>query len=263
MINPLRAAIRLLLFFIVSLLTVIFVAIGNIILRLFSNRLAVSWKNKVVKSWAWLVGWIIGAKVKVHGKKPENPFLLVSNHLSYLDPMIFWRYLDATFVAKSEIKSWPFFGWGAKTLGILFINRELRRDVHRMNERISESITENQGVVLFPEGTSTKGAEVLPFNAPLLQYPIDTQMPVHFATITYDAPSPWKPHLDLCWWGDMPFFSHFWKLLKMPGFTITITFGEKAILASDRKVLADKLHKAVTHQFTPVIKETAYNFQHN
>jgi len=235
--------------------------VGNFSLKIFNSRWAVIWKNLIMRIWAFIASWIIGLKIQVQGPKPDCPFLLVSNHLSYIDPLLFWRYLDATFVAKSEIKSWPFFGWGAREAGVLFINRELRKDVHRMNECISECISEDQGVILFPEGTSTKGDEVQPFNAPLLQYSIDANLPVHYAAISYKAPLPWKTHLDVCWWGEMSFFSHFWKLLKMPEFKAIITFGNKTISAQDRKILAEKLQKAVADQFTPVRSKSYHDYR--
>jgi len=258
MIEIIRAIFKLILFFIVTLLTVISVAVGNLVLGISNKKWSLAWKNKVIRGWARINSSILGLKIQTKGEPPQAPFFLVSNHLSYIDPLLFWYHLDATFVAKSEIKSWPFFGWGTRTLGVLFINRELRRDVRRMNKRISSSISEQQGVILFPEGTSTKGDQVKAFNAPLLKYPAETEMQVNYATIVYQAPEPWQAHLDVCWWGDMPFLSHFWKLLKMPGFTAKVIFGDETIIDDNRKGLAERLQKAVSQNFEPIVeKQTA------
>ena len=255
MILYIRAVARLIAFFTISLFGMILLAVGNFILLPLDGRWKVTWKNKIIKGWSRIISLILGIKITTKGNPPVPPFFLVSNHLSYIDPLLFWYNIDATFVAKSEIKSWPFFGWATQMLGVLFINRELRRDVHRINQRISATISEEQGVILFPEGTSTKGDEVKSFNPPLLKYPSDTQLPVHFCAISYQAPEPWQTHLDVCWWGAMPFFSHFWDLLKMPGFHATLVFGDETITATDRKYLAQKLHKAVSEKFNPVIEE--------
>ncbi len=254
MLKSIRASIRLLLFFLTTLLTVLLVAAGNFLLAIFNRRWTVIWKNYIIKSWAWVTGFILGLRLERRGEPPSPPFFLVANHLSYLDVVLLWRYLDATFVAKSEIKSWPFFGWGTRTLGVLFIDRELKRDVHRMNRRISESISNEQGVIIFPEGTSTGGEQVLSFNAPLLQYPADEQMPVSFASLSYETTNPDYPaHLNICWWGDMAFFSHFWNLLKLKRIKAAITFGDHSIVEADRKRLARKLHDAVKSEFSPVV----------
>ncbi|WP_138429770.1 lysophospholipid acyltransferase family protein [Fodinibius saliphilus] len=256
MIKYIRASIRLVLFFAVSLMTVLLVAAGNILLPFISRNWAVRWKNNIIKRWAWITGYLIGLNLTVNGSPPNPPFFLVSNHLSYVDVIPLWRYLNATFIAKSEIKSWPFFGWGTKVLGVLFIDRELKRDVKRMNSQISDVISKQQGVLLFPEGTSTKGAAVNTFNASLLQYPAKVKMPVHYATITYKTSNPAKPaSLNVCWWGDMEFLPHFWELLKLKSFKATITFGRQPISSTDRKKLAEDLKQEVSRNFSPVTIE--------
>lgn len=255
MIDNLRASIRLVLFFLVSLLTVLSAAAGNFVVGWLKPSLAVRWKNISIGMWARITAGLIGLSITKKGTPPEPPFFLVSNHLSYIDVIPLWYYLEATFVAKSDVKSWPFFGWGTQILGVLFIDRESMRDTHRTNKQIRKTISGQQGVILFPEGTSTKGDRVLPFNAPLLQYPAQSQMPVHAAALTYRSEHErWPAHRSICWWGDMTFFGHFWDLLKMPGFEVEITFSEQTVVENDRKKLADRLHKVVAGNFDPVIE---------
>ncbi|MCW9708300.1 1-acyl-sn-glycerol-3-phosphate acyltransferase [Aliifodinibius sp. 1BSP15-2V2] len=178
---------------------------------------------------------------------------MVSNHLSYMDVVPLWLAVDGTFIAKSEIKSWPFFGWGTKILGMIFIDRALKRDVQRVNNMIKSTITEDQGIIIFPEGTSTKGETVLPFHPSLLEYPAQHNVPVSYATLTYQSFDPNKPASEyICWWGGMSFLDHFWELLKMPGFKADITFGSKRIVNADRKQLSDQLHQLVKANFQPV-----------
>lgn len=252
MINFIRATVKLVLFFIFALMVVVFVAAGNLLLRIFNKQLVIRWKNLVVKKWAAFTALILGIKIKAKGKPPQPPFFLVSNHLSYIDVVPLWLYLDTTFIAKSEVRSWPFFGLATRVLGVLFINRELKRDVHRMNQRISEAISDEQGIVLFPEGTSTKGEKVLPFNTSLLHYPADSKIPVHYAAISYTSFDTSRPaQQKICWWGDMAFSRHFWELLKMPGFEVNIQFGEREIINDNRKKLAQQLHEAVSELFIP------------
>lgn len=250
MINFIRASVKLVLFFVSSLLVVVLVAAGNLLLGVFSEQWVIRWKNLVLKSWAALTALILGIKINAKGKPPQPPFFLVSNHLSYIDVIPLWLYLDTTFIAKNEVRSWPFFGLAARLLGVLFINRELKRDVHRINQRISEAISDVQGIVLFPEGTSTQGEKVLTFNSSLLQYPADSKIAVHYAAISYTSYDPNRPaRQHICWWGDMAFFNHFWELLKMPGFETNIQFGERKIIDGNRKKLAQELHEAVSEQF--------------
>ncbi|MEL7834576.1 lysophospholipid acyltransferase family protein [Fodinibius sp. Rm-B-1B1-1] len=248
-----RAFLRIIAFLTITVTTVITTAMGDILLGFISQSGVVRWKNKVIKWWARWSSKVLGFNIKVTGNPPEAPFFLVSNHLSYVDVIPLWYYLDATFIAKSEIKSWPFFGWATQKLGVLFIDRQLRSDVKRMNKQIADSINAEQGVILFPEGTSSKGKKVLPFKSSLLNYPAEKNMPVHYASISYrslDTDRPAWSHV--CWWGDMSFLPHFWELLKIKHIEVIIDFGE-SISAKDRKVLSSKLQKAVSKSFKPVI----------
>src|SRR5579863_8787387 len=95
--------------------------------------------------------------------------LLVSNHLSYLDIMVISAITPVVFVSKSEVRSWPIFGFCAVLSGTLFIDRAKRMHVGPINEEIQAALDAGVLVAVFPEGTSTNGEEVLPFRSPLLE----------------------------------------------------------------------------------------------
>lgn len=210
-------------------------------------------KNWLISRWASSVATLLGAKMNIKGPPPEPPFFLISNHLSYIDILPFWKHLKTTFIAKSDIQKWPFFGQAAQLLGIIFINRENRKDLNRVNTLIKENMTLNQGMILFPEGTSSKGKSILPFKSSLLYYPASQKHPVYYASISYNVncKSSKKAWKDICWWGDMDFLSHFWGLLKIKSWTVTVHFGEKPVIDENRKKLARSLHHRTTDIFKP------------
>ena len=78
-------------------------------------------------------------------------------------------YLQALFVAKHEVKSWPVFGWFSKMGGTLFVDRERRTSVGETTNEIQSALDQGALVVLFPEGTSSDGKTVLPFKSSLLE----------------------------------------------------------------------------------------------
>ncbi len=216
-----------------------------------------SWRINMVRKWAKGFAAIINLDLRIEGTPPEAPFLLVSNHLSYLDIIPYFILMDCVFVSKSEVRSWPIIGRIAKDVSIIFINRDLKRDIPRVNRLIEENITEQQGIVLFPEGTTTRGDQVKFFKSSLLQYAASRNFPVSYSSITYHTSEPDKPaHEWVCWWGDMTFVDHFFKMLYLKSIKAVVTFGEHYIQATDRKELAKKLHTHVQQQFTPTIKET-------
>jgi len=192
-------------------------------------------------------------KVTVKGNPPRAPFFLVSNHLSYLDVVPLYKSMTCTFVAKKDVESWPVVGFMAKTMGIIFIDREKKIDVGRVNQIISKSLNKDQGIVLFPEGTTSPGAEVLPFRASLLEHPAASDLDVHYASITYETSNQDLPASEsVCWWGEISFPSHVYLLAGNKQINCTITFGQETVRHSDRKELADILYKKVKDQFIPV-----------
>lgn len=211
------------------------------------------WRHRMLSLWALVVRKIMGMDIHVNGTLPESPFFLVSNHLSYVDIVPFFALLPCTFVAKSELATWPVLGTMAKSLNVIFINRENHRDIPRVNRRISSNIREDQGVILFPEATSSPGKEVLPFRSSLLKYPAEHKFPVSYASITYRTTDKRYPaETSICWWGEMTFADHFFNLLKLKNFETTVSFGDRRVIKDNRKKLADTMHQLVKEMFVPV-----------
>jgi 1-acyl-sn-glycerol-3-phosphate acyltransferase len=205
----------------------------------------------------------MGLKLEVKNTPPEPPFLLVSNHLSYLDVFVLFAQLRCLFVAKSDVKTWPLIGFIIRTSGILFIDRHRKRDVTRVNKLISSSINENQGIILFAEGTTSPGMDILPFRTSLLEYPATHNFEVSHAAISYATPSGSIPaYQAICWWDNTPFFAHFFNFLKLRKCTAKVTFGQNRISETDRKKLAVKLQEAVGQEFEIVISKKDFFENH-
>ncbi len=211
-----------------------------------------------VRSWARAIVAILGIEIEVEGKLPESPYFLVSNHLSYVDVVVLFSKLDGFFLAKSEIAGWPILGFLARTTGTLFVDRRRKTDLLRVIGDVERVLAGGGGVIVFPEGTSTRGDAVLPFRPSLFEVAVRTGLPVHHASLTYRTP-PSGPTADLavCWWGDMGFFSHLLSLLTLPSIRAGIHFGAVPLVARDRKTLARRAHDAVAKHFVPVVAREA------
>ena len=214
-----------------------------------------SWRNWIFRHWARAVAVILCMKITVKGVPPKAPFFLVSNHLSYVDIIAFASQLDCVFVSKSEVRDWPVIGFLCRSMDIIFIDRERRADIPRVVALIEKAWKKKQGVIVFPEGTSSKGAALLPFKSSLLEPAVKARFPVSYATLTYQTPPQETPaYLSVCWWGDMTFASHAFELFRLSEFHAKIVFGAQTFLEDDRKILAQKLRDAIEEQFTPVIR---------
>lgn len=230
------------------------ILVANAIFLRRSSPLRVRCRDFVFRNWSRALLRILNARVESEGRGPEPPFFLVANHLSYIDILVLATRVDAVFVAKSEIASWPLVGQLCRAVDTVFVDRALRRDVPRVIAEIDRLLARNQGVILFPEGTSTPGYEVAPFRPSLLEVAARTGRPVSFAALSYSTECSSRPaHLAVSWWGGTEFVPHFLSLLALPGFSATVSFGDKVVVESDRKLLAERLHSAVASRFVPVV----------
>lgn len=227
-----------------------------LVARLFtfgSSARSIALQQWTMRRWSNGCLRIMGARVEIEGEVPEPPYFLVSNHLGHVDIFLLGLRVGARFVAKREVRGWPVIGHMCEAAGTLFIDRERRRDLLRMNELIAGAMEEGRGVLLFPEGTSSRGEELLPFKPSLLDLPAKQGWPVHYATIHYETPAGEPPAgLFVCWWGGMPFLPHFQRLCEMRGFTARLRFGPAPVEADNRKELAIRLRKAMMNQFEAV-----------
>lgn len=210
------------------------------------------WRNFIFRHWAKAIVTILGIKIHTNAIVPVTPFFLVSNHLSYLDIVVLASQIDCVFVAKREVKRWPVFGLLSRSMNTIFIDRMRAADIPRVNALIGETLQSGQNIVVFPEGTSTAGANVLPFKPSLLEPVARGNFPVAYASIRYRTPPGETPApLSVCWWGAMTLLPHLWGVFCLPEIEATLTFGAETLQGSDRKELAKRLHDAVSNIFTP------------
>lgn len=211
------------------------------------------WRQKAFGAWARAFVKISGMRVRVVGTQPRPPFFLVCNHLSYTDVAAIRSVLEGVFVAKGEMESWFLAGKIVRDMGTIFINRQNRRDIPRAGAKIVERLEQGEGVIVFPEGTSTKGETVLPFNSSFLEFAAQKDLAVSYASITYQTPAESPDASEtVCWWDDKSFAEHLWHLFQVRKFTATINFGSEPIHNPNRKELAKILRNKVDENFVPV-----------
>ncbi|MGA3372460.1 MAG: lysophospholipid acyltransferase family protein [Terracidiphilus sp.] len=184
-----------------------------------------------------------GIRCSVEGTPPTHG-LVVCNHLSYLDILILSADMPCFFVAKMEIGSWPFFGKSAQVGGTIFIDRSSLASAMSVAEQMSERLKLPIPVLLFPEGTSTDGSQVLRFHSRLIDPATSAGVPITAAAVRYVIEDG-TPEIELCWYGDESFVTHLMKVLGVAGFSARVRFGEPRIYP-DRRTASDQTHAEVT-----------------
>jgi 1-acyl-sn-glycerol-3-phosphate acyltransferase len=181
-------------------------------------------------------------RIKVTGPLPERG-ILVSNHLSYLDILIYGTAVPCFFVSKSEVAKWPFFGWMSRSGGTIYLDRASRPSALQVTAEIASRLSLPVMVLFFPEGTSTDGSRVLRFRSRLFTPAIEAGAPVTAAAVRY-IPDDGSPERNLCWFGDEEFLPHLLRSLAGPGFTAELHFSASRVYA-DRRTAADETYAEV------------------
>jgi 1-acyl-sn-glycerol-3-phosphate acyltransferase len=124
-----------------------------------------------IQRWSAQLLHILAVRLEVEGmpSAAATPFLLISNHVSWLDPFLINAIRPVRFIAKSEVARWPVIGWLAKRAGTLFVIRSRRHHTAQINQQVVAAMQKGAVFAVFPEGTTTDGSVVLPFHASLLQ----------------------------------------------------------------------------------------------
>jgi 1-acyl-sn-glycerol-3-phosphate acyltransferase len=184
----------------------------------------------------------LGFRVRVEGAPPERG-LLVSNHLSYIDILLYASILPVTFVAKREVASWPLLGLAARCAGSIFVDRASLASAAAARLEVAGRLRLEVPVLVFPEGTSTDGSAILPFRAALIEPAVRAGVPVTAAAVRY-LPGPGGTEADLCYYGDVVFLPHFLKVLALPRVEAVVSFAEP-VFCTDRRMAAETAENLV------------------
>ena len=209
--------------------------------------------------WAKMLCRGLGIKIRVMGKESggvKGNVYLVSNHLSYLDIIVLATVRPMTFVSKHDVAAWPVIGWMTKLGGTIFVNREAKSTSYGLVETLADALAQGAPLLVFPEGTSTDGQDVLPFKTSLFEAPVRTNTTVQPMTLRYLSVGgkPLEPRLRdlLCWYGDMDFAPHAWKMLTLRGIEVEVTLGRPLEPGTARKSLAGRAREGVLENFRPL-----------
>ena len=185
-----------------------------------------------------------GCRVRATGPVPSGG-LLVANHVSYLDVCVIGGLVPCSFVAKSEVRSWPAVGWLAAKGGAIFVRRADRTGAAAQMMELRDALGAGETVVLFPEGTSSDGRQVLPFASTLLQAALEAGVPVTPLAVRYHVAPPADAATDVCWWGDIKIAPHLLRLWSLPRTEASVVFGMSRMMTADRKAEAHRLQQDV------------------
>jgi 1-acyl-sn-glycerol-3-phosphate acyltransferase len=203
-----------------------------------------------------LVCALFGIHIRIAGKPVTGEgVLLVANHTSWADILIFSAATPLCYVSKAEVARWPFFGTLARLQRTVFVERERRSTTGQARDVIRERLMAGETLLLFPEGTSNDGNRVLPFKSALLGAAeavlasgrhVAVQ-PVSAAfTQLHGLPMGRENRPLFAWYGDMEMVPHLWEAILAGPIEIVVQFHPPLSLDEmDRKTLAIRARQVI------------------
>ena len=135
-----------------------------------------------MRTWARCMVVAAGAKIIVHN--PERILagrgaVYACNHVSWFDVFAIASVLPRyTFIAKSELRKLPIFGWGAESAGVVFLARDNRKAAFESYQDAAKEVKAGKNVVVFPEGTRGFEYALRPFKKGPFVLAIAAEAPV-------------------------------------------------------------------------------------
>ncbi|MBU3575762.1 1-acyl-sn-glycerol-3-phosphate acyltransferase [Polynucleobacter sp. UK-Mo-2m-Kol15] len=207
-------------------------------------------KDKKIQAWSKRLLGIFNIELEVLDARllGSTPHLIASNHISWLDIHVINAFKPIRFVAKSEVASWPIFGWMATQLGTVFIRRDSARHARLVVAHMAD-VLKTQSICIFPEGTSTNGSTVLPFKPNLFESAIVAQTPVCPIAIQYISKITGVMSESPAFVGDMGLLESMSKVIKDRSLLAKITILTPCFPGSsshlDRKKLANTCQESI------------------
>jgi lyso-ornithine lipid O-acyltransferase len=243
-----------------SLWVVFFVLVAIVHLWISILGLPNRWKilSRLNRNYTLLLRLILNIKVTIAGDEGQlerGGYVIIANHVSYVDGIVLGSIFPIVFVSKREVKKWPIVGQWNVLCGTIFINRQRKNEVGALVREMTRKLRQEANILLFPEGTSTNGEKMLPFQTVPLAAPLRSRsiiVPVTLAYTTIDEQPVTAVNRDFVYWyGDMDFVTHFWNLLGRRGVEVLVTLQPKiecfryADNSAGRKKLAEDCYNRV------------------
>lgn len=191
------------------------------------SRVSAERRNRLISHWCRELLAVLNIRLITHGTLPAanvGGVMFVANHVSWADIHALNSVHAVRFVAKSEIRGWPVFGWIAEKVNTLFTERTRRHDAGRMVNITADSLRGGDCICFFPEGTTSDGTGIGVFKGSLLQAAIDANAQVWPVAIRYPQ-ADGHANKQMAYYGDMSLLQSMKQVLAQPAPTVELHFS--------------------------------------
>jgi len=156
---------------------------------------------RIIRSWSqsWL--WLIGMPLRIQGAKPpERRYVIIANHISYMDTVVVFSAIPWYFRAlgKAEMAQMPLLGFVYRQI-VIMVKRDSAHNRSRSMRLMWRAVRNESSVLIFPEGTFNETAAPLKdFYDGAFRLAVTSQTPI-FPMLFPDTVDRWH-------------YSHWWKV---------------------------------------------------
>lgn len=219
----------------------------GVLLAIFYPNLSQTRQHRIVRDWSRNLLDILNIGIQIEGRQyahDDNAGMIVANHISWLDIFVLNAIHPSRFIAKSEVAAWPIVGWLCLRSDTIFIERA-RQNTSKINRRIGLLLNQGASIGLFPEGTTTDGAQVGHFRSSLLQSACDAGARLRPIALRYQNENGGFSRIP-AFTGDMTLVQSIWQILRCPRLNARVVFTP-ALMAekTNRRMLARAAQEAI------------------
>lgn len=194
--------------------------------------------RRTLRLWHRVVTRLLGLRIRVVGGVASGrPLMIAANHISWADITVLAAAADVSFIAKSEMSGWPVFGWFSRMQRSVFVERDRRRKSGEQAGEIAARLAEGDVMVLFAEGTTGDGNQMLPFKTTLfgaasmmLSASHHDEMWIQPVALAYTRlqglPMGRRHRGAIAWIGDEDLIPHLGAVLREGAIDVEVHFGE-------------------------------------
>lgn len=224
---------------------VLHIALGILLAGLIFPLLSASTRDRLISRWSRHLLGVLGVQLRADpAPNLTQGALLLCNHISWLDIHVILAARQVHFVAKSEIRDWPLFGWLAVRTRTLFIERARRADTLRINAEMHALIDAGAWVAVFPEGTTSDGLGLRKFLPSLLQPAVTLGCPLIPAALRYCS-ADGQPSLAPAYTEGVSLWQSLKQIADASGLVAELHFAEPIAPSGHRRELAQQAERAV------------------
>lgn len=205
-------------------------------------------RRLIIGHWARQLLAIMQIQVIAKGNLPPpnlQGVMFVANHISWVDIHALNTLCTVRFIAKSEIRAWPVFGWFAARANTLFIDRSRKQDAAKIVHVVKQSLLAGDSLCYFPEGTTTDGREIKPFKASIAQAAVDLEAVIWPFSIRYPA-ADGSANVAMAYYGDIELMTSIGNVLAQQKSSVEIHFLTPiSTKGRDRRSVIQEAYQAI------------------